>query len=210
MGNRKTFVLITVIAMILMSVVTGCGQNDKAVLNDQIEQLRTSIHDGSIELGITDMTVGDIEPAVDPEGKTTTLLVSHAESEQFSKLSNKEMLDFFRDLHSYADVSIQHHLGCRADMFGENAYGGLQIRSGGHVYMYRANGTSASLYKDGVEFYEFEPSGDPDSGGTLTIQVPCDKCGGDGKYYEWTDDNLYDGQECPRCDGTGWIDQELD
>lgn len=206
MRNRKTLLFITVISMILMIAVTGCGQKNKAILNDQIELLRTTIQDGSIDLGITDMIIGDIEFAVDPDGKTTTLLVSYAESEQFGKMSSAEMLDFFRKLHSIADVSIQHHLGCHADMFGENAYGGLQIRSGGHVYMYRTNGTSPSLYKDGVEFYEFESSGNPDSG-TLTIQVICEKCGGDGKYYEWTDDNLYDGQDCPRCEGTGWIEE---
>jgi hypothetical protein len=40
------------------------------------------------------------------------------------------------------------------------------------------------------------------SGCTAPPQVPCTNCGGDGRIWNWW---LSNGDQCPKCHGTGWV-----
>lgn len=207
MRNRKHFPVLFILCAVLLLCLTGCG-GEKAAAEENRRTLEDTVVSGSAALGITDVEVISIEYAADADGNKSTYYVIQAKSEQFGKLTPEEMVKFFRDLHKDADVSIAHHIGCQADMFGENPFGGLHIRSGDHTYMYRYRNNAWLLYRDGEIVYDSsenkQPSADSD-GGAITLDVPCFKCGGDGVTHDNSkqDDNL----KCIRCDGKGTLEK---
>ncbi len=207
MRNRKSIFIVCLIAAIVLCL-TGCN-SEKAAEEATRQQLQDTVVSGASELGISDMEVLLVERAADSEGKQTTWYATQAESEQFGALSHEEKVDFFRHLHSKADVSIQHHIGCQADMFGENAYGGVQITAGGHTYMYRYHNNAWLLYEDGAVVWDSEqnktPAANSDGDKSITMDVPCFQCGGDGVTHDTSkdDDNL----TCRQCDGKGTLEK---
>ena len=204
--NNKKILDIGIIVILLISLISGCGNKDREYFEDQQKRINETIIEGSKNNGITDMDVISIQNAEDENGNESWYVIQ-AKSEQFGELDNKEKLSFFSHLSVDGDPGVSCYISCTS-----GKYGGLRISSQGHEYMYYASGVEAFLYQDGEKVYERgqdrEENQNSNEDDVIVIQVPCEKCEGDGKTHDWAESA--EGQDCMKCQGTGWIEQVLD